>query len=71
MDQTMSFKHIDRSHFNSDPGQAFDVTCLQLGAIYEVKEKIKLYDENGFPFRCKGNFVNDEYSWPLFTIAAK
>ena len=57
-----------RTHFNSGPGQYFDLGCLQVGKIYEVKAKIKLYDQNGFPFQCSGNVWNDPLSCPLFTI---
>ena len=70
-DQTKSFKHVGRSTFNSGPGQVLDLPCLELGKIYEVKAKIKLYDQNGFPFRCSGNFLRDDLSCPLFTIYAK
>jgi len=68
---TQSFKHIDRSAFSSGPGQILDLPCLQLNALYEVKAKIKLFDVNGFPFRCAGNFQGDDLSCPIFTIVVK
>ena len=71
MNQTKSFKHINRATFNSGPGQLLDLPCLQQGKLYEVKAKIKLMDHNGFPFKCLGNYINDDFSCPLFTIVVK
>ena len=48
-----------------------ELPCLELGKIYEVKAKIKLYDQNGFPLRCIGNIWRDDLSCPIFTIYAK
>lgn len=66
---TLSFMHSGRLHYNSGPGQSLDLSCLQLGRIYEVKAKIKLFDHNGFPFRCFRNAWADPYTCPMFTIA--
>ena len=71
INQTKSFKHINRATFNSGPGQVLDLPCLKPGKLYEVKAKIKLMDHNGFPFKCRGNYVNDDFTCPLFTIGVK
>ena len=50
---TKAFKHVDRPDSNSGPGQEnIDLDCFELGKKYELKAKIKLVDENGFPFAC-------------------
>ena len=52
-DSTKSFIHADRPNKNSGPGQEnIDVSCFKLFKRYEIKAKIKLVDENGFPYAC-------------------
>lgn len=68
--ETLSFKIVDRNSFNTGMGQDLDIKCLEVGMIYEVKAKIKLLDENGFPFACTGGTINEPGSCPLFSIVA-
>ena len=59
--ETRSFMHVDRPNSNSGPGQEnIDLSCFQLGQSYELKAKIKLVDENGFPYHCEYNSLNTE-----------
>jgi len=53
---TSAFKHVDRPNSNSGPGQEnINLDCFALAKRYELKAKIKLVDENGFPFACDKN----------------
>ena len=50
---TKAFKHVDRPDSNSGPGQDnIDLDCFEVEKKYELKAKIKLVDENGFPYAC-------------------
>ena len=69
--ETRSFMHVDRPNSNSGPGQDnIDLSCFQVGQSYELKAKIKLVDENGFPYQCEYNSTNTECdkSCPEFTF---
>ena len=69
-DATKSFKAIDREASSSGPGQSFDPSCLELNKIYEVRAKIRLLDENGFPFQCTTLSMYKDGTCPAFTLIA-
>lgn len=53
---TKSFMHLDRPNRNCGPGQKIvDKNFFQLYKKFQLKAKIKLINQHGFPYACNNN----------------
>lgn len=68
-DHSYTFRHKNRLHINSGPGQVLDVSCLVQGLQYKISAIVKVEDQRTGVYACdKYAEWTDPDFCPLFTV---